>query len=343
MGMGCIIPIRTGSRIDTRATKPVGRLARISVESRENPFVLDRLRIAKKRPKMAFSHRICHRLPMVVAAAVVMGVSGCSIPSGSIGLSNLHQTRTKTIPVSKMTDLTIEAANAPVTVTAEDRTSIELTFKLDISGATGSYVQAMAKKVKARVKINGGKVRITVDMPKRQQPMSGIGYSLDLKVPKNIVVNVRTTNGVVTVTGPFRECGLETANAPIVVSKVTQVTKASTTNGKVDASDLDGRITLDSSNGPIVATGVKPTDGVTATSSNGSIRIECMQVTTAGVHAETANAGITILLPKGTIADVDADTANAGKTISVTQGTGPKAIPVTAQTSNGGIDISYSP
>jgi hypothetical protein len=299
--------------------------------------------MSKKGLKMTISERIHHMIPMLVAGLVVFALSGCSIPHGSIGLTTLHQSRSKTIPVKAMTELTIEAANAPVTVTAEARTSIELTFNLDVNGTTGRSVNDIAKKVRPRVKISGGKVRITVDMPTPRPHMSGIGYSLVLKVPEGIAVNVRTTNGEVVVTGPFRECGLQTANGAIIVSKVTKVTKATTTNGKVEANDLDGWITLESSNGPISATAVRPTRGIVATSENGAIRLECAQITQSGVRATTSNAGITILLPKGTVADVDAATANAGKNVNVTQGTGPKAIPVTAHTSNGPIEVSYRP
>ncbi len=146
------------------------------------------------------------------------------------------------------------------------------------------------QKVKIEVTATADSVSVETVYPKRQN--TGVSVDYDVRVPEGIrLVDIRTVNGGLTLTGPFGR------------------TSASTTNGNVRVEDASGDLDLGATNGDIEAVNVRGT--IDAQTTNGSIRLD-LKALEGEVRAETANGGIALRLgdPEGIDASLDAKTTN---------------------------------
>jgi DUF4097 and DUF4098 domain-containing protein YvlB len=176
------------------------------------------------------------------------------------------------------------------------------------------------KQLEMREEAGDARVRVEVRAP-RTFGVSGFEVRWTVKVPKGVVVDLRTSNGKVTLSGLEGEVHASTVNGGIEGKGLTVSTlEASTVNGGVD---------------------VEITKSLTSTGS---------------VSLEAVNGGVALALPDGSQASVTARVTNGG--INTTgldfQVTGEQTrrrfegtlngggARVTLQTTNGGVRLSKS-
>lgn len=175
--------------------------------------------------------------------------------------------------------------------------------------------------------------------------------SLDVTVPADTEVTVRTANGEVQATGLAQDVDLDSSNGDVeaadidgdvtarssngrvVVAGATGEVTATSSNGDVEVSDAGGDATADSSNGDVTVDGAAGAK-VTATSDNGTVEVRGAQ---GNVRAESSNGDVTVYGGDEPVA-LTIDTSNGSQTIEAP--TDPDADRTVRITSSNG-DVSY--
>ncbi|MFD6444449.1 DUF4097 domain-containing protein [Promicromonospora sp. NPDC060204] len=130
---------------------------------------------------------------------------------------------------------------------------------------------------------------------------------LDVTLPADTEVVIRTENGDVVASGVAGEVSAQSSNGHVEATDIAgplsarssngDITVAnagadvdvSTSNGEISVGDVDGTVTGDTSNGRITVESV--TGDASATTSNGSVEISAVA---GNVYAETSNGRITV-------------------------------------------------
>jgi len=134
---------------------------------------------------------------------------------------------------------------------------------------------------------------------------NGDGH-IEVTVPKNYGINVRTGGGSVELTNTAGTASLHTSGGDVVAKSVTGNVEARTSGGGIKADTIRGDIDASTSGGDVRLMLV---DGrIRARTSGGSV--ECSLVgTNRGISVSTSGGDIDLTLPQGTTADVDASTS----------------------------------
>jgi len=112
---------------------------------------------------------------------------------------------------------------------------------------------------------------------------------LDVTLPAQTEVVVRTSNGEVVASGLAGAVTLSTSNGDVEVGDVEADVDIETSNGSVRVSGVDGTLTADSSNGRMEVADV--TGSATMTTSNGRIDVAGVS---GNVFAETSNGEVVV-------------------------------------------------
>lgn len=192
--------------------------------------------------------------------------------------------------------------------------------------------------------------RLVVAHTCRWWVFSNCTASLDVTLPADTDVVVRTSNGQVRAAGIAGEVDLQTSNGRVVVADIEGDLRVRTSNGEVTVGEVAGDVVLSTSNGSIR---VGDVDGaLDARSSNGSVEVDGVRgdayvrssngrldvaAVTADVDAETSNGSVTVR-GLGEPVALDISTSNGRQTVDAP--TDPAAdVHVRIRSSSG--DVSY--
>lgn len=235
-------------------------------------------------------------------------VSPCSDNNGGDRPSHCEM-REFTVPAAS--SLGVNASpNGGVSVTGWDRQEIRVRAKVVASAETQAEADQLASQIK--VLSDGGTIR--TDGP-RVRGEGGWSVSFDVMVPAQIALDLRTTNGGVSVRNVRGQLGLTTTNGGITLENVEGDVHGETTNGGVNAT-LSG-------NG-------WQGQGLDLRTHNGGVRLALPDGYSAHLEAGTTNGGISCEFPvtvQGNITrQLSTDIGGGGATL-------------TLRTTNGGISI----
>jgi hypothetical protein len=165
--------------------------------------------------------------------------------------------------------------------------------------------------------------RLVVSHLCRSWVFSNCTASLDVTLPADTRLVVRTSNGQIRASGLTGDADLRTSNGRVAVSQIGGDLRVRTSNGEVTVADVGGDAVLGTSNGTIHVGGV---DGsVEARSSNGEVRVDDVG---GAAYVRSSNGGLEVAAVRG---DVDAQTSNGSVTV---RGTG-EPVALDISTSNG--------
>jgi len=272
-----------------------------------------------------------HKTLVVVLALLVSLSLACN---ASFGVSpyTAEETVAQSFEVGASPHVVVETFNGRIEVATGSSNTVQVSVTKRGSGTSQSAAQDDLKNVQVTMLQESGVIRIVARRINPNNTWGNSGASATLKVPGGTSLELRSSNGGLTVTGP--------------TSDVT----ANTSNGKIQIEGSQGNLKLDTSNSSIE---VNATSAVVAAhTSNGAIafRGELAQ----GNHSfRTSNGRITLTLPSNASFNIDAETSNGKVTsdFAVTRtsasrdselrGTigGNPATSVELRTSNGGIEI----
>ena len=192
--------------------------------------------------------------------------------------------------------LTVDATpNGGIAVRGWERPEIQLQARVVTNASTEEQAKALAGQIK--VLTDGGRIR--AEGP-RAQDGTGWSVSFDLMVPSRGALDLRTTNGGVSVTDVEGRVAFRTTNGGIDLANVNGDVRGSTLNGGV-------RVTLRGAgwNG----------EGLDVETLNGGVQLRVPDGYSAHLEAATRNGGLQIDFPVTV-------QGNVGRTLSTDLGRG---------------------
>jgi len=183
----------------------------------------------------------------------------------------------------------VETFNGTVEITTDSDNTVQASMIKRGSGNTQAAAQDDLKNIQVSMTQESGTIRIIARRVSQKATMGNSGASANVKVPKGTTLELRSSNGSLTVIGPT---GDVTAN---------------TSNGRIEMEGSTGKLKLDTSNGHIT---IKAENSIVAAhTSNGYI--EFRGSLAAGDHSlRTSNGSITLTLPPDARFKFDAQTSN---------------------------------
>jgi hypothetical protein len=217
--------------------------------------------------------RAVSRRVAVLALPLALVLGGCDLSFGHLSARATDEW-THTYPLSPGGEIRIVNTNGLIDVEGVDGSTVEVRAERIAKGST----EAAAKELLPRIiiKEDAKPERVSIETERMSGIMIGAGFEVryHVRAPKNALVNVTNTNGLVSVSG--------------LTGKVV----AHTTNGGVKGSGLSG--------------------GVDARTTNGGVTIDMASLGPDPILLETTNGGVSLALPEKAKATVTASCTNGG-------------------------------
>jgi hypothetical protein len=198
--------------------------------------------------------------------------------------------------------LRVDNANGCTRIVGEDRDDLEILVNKTARAESEEQARALAEEIRVLAREDGsGDLELEVDIPGRWNRRGRV--DLELRVPRDLRVQVTASNGRVWVEGLRGRVRAKSANGPVRVCDVVGDVEIHTSNAKVSTQCTCGKLVARSSNGKIELEEHK--GAVDAATSNGTIVCELEDVAKGGVQLATSNGRIVLELPEGVDGDVD--------------------------------------
>lgn len=206
----------------------------------------------------------------------------------------LEETFKKRLDANGFTALSIQNVNGSINVSSWDKKEVEIIAYKKVHATNPDRAKRLMSALKVEIEENGDKITVKSILPNSRKNQSngffswlfsggnsGTSISYEIKVPRKMDLNVRSTNGGLRIVG----CGGEMVFA--------------TTNGKIKAEELSGSVKARSTNGSVYVQFVKVSknDEMSFKTTNGSIKVYLPYNTDADIEARTTNGSIRCELP----------------------------------------------
>jgi RNA polymerase sigma factor (sigma-70 family) len=226
------------------------------------------------------------------------------------GRAKAEEVLTKSFTTKKTPKLVVETFNGAIEVTTADKGSVQAKVIKKVQAATEEAAQEELKKVDVQMKQEDDTIQITAKSDPVQLMTQGAA-AVELRVPPGATLDLHTSNGKVTITGPTGDAKVRTSNGKIEVKGGKGKISLKTSNGTITADGAAGELDLRTSNGRIEVKTTKAS--VTAHTSNGGIHFAgALQ---DGEHAfHTSNGSISLELPSNASFRIDAHTTHGKAT-----------------------------
>ncbi len=238
---------------------------------------------------------------------VVLVLSACG---ANINLNpfTAEETVTQSFSTRAAPHVVVEMFNGSIDVV----TSSDNTVKSDVVKRGGGMSQQAAqddlKNVQVTMTQDEDTIHVTAKRTDQRVDIGNSGASATLHVPEGTILDLRSSNGPITLSGPVGNVKAVTSNGPIVSRGSRGQHDVNTSNGPITIDGGSGSIAAESSNGPIEIT--SDNANVTARTSNGSIHFTG-SLAEGRSELDTSNGNLVITLPANAQFVVDAETSNA--------------------------------
>ena len=244
-------------------------------------------------------------LTTLMLAVLALSACGANI---SLNPFTADETVTQSFTPAGTPHIVVEMFNGSVEVV----TGSDSAVKVDVVKRGGGFSQQDAeddlKNVEVTLTQDGDTIRVVAKRTDQRVDIGNSGASAKLRVPEGATLDLRSSNGLITSSGPVGDVKAQTSNGPIDVRGSRGQLDLLTSNGPITTNGGSGLIDVETSNGPIDLTADNAI--VNARTSNGPIRFNG---TLAQGRSEmrTSNGSLVITLPANAQFAVDADTSNA--------------------------------
>lgn len=207
----------------------------------------------------------------------------------------------QTVPLKPGSEVHLGNTNGGVTFEAWDRNEVHIVAEKQVRAGSDDQARKLMSQIKIDVASGPSGLRVDTRMPKHGEGgfladlFNGevnMSVSYKVQVPRQVALDVTSSNGALAVTGTQGNTQLETSNGALTVHGVS------------------GDMTLKTSNGHISVAGSQGT--VKAETSNGGIDAELTRYSGHELSFETSNGAVSVRLPRDARFTVDAETSNGG-------------------------------
>jgi len=197
-------------------------------------------------------------------ATLTAAVAGCA--GQFSGRLNETATISETYDATDLEGLVAETTNGEVTVTGEDRDTVELEAVKQASS------REALEATTVDVAREGGVLSITVDEADRRLTDPSPRVDLELSVPADLrVARVETVNGDVDVSGVFGPLVARSTNGDVTTTGINGDVTVELVNGDVEVDGIDGSVSVETVNGDIEVRSV--TGDATVQTTNGDVSV----------------------------------------------------------------------
>ena len=246
-----------------------------------------------------------------VLFALLLSATACGIAGGFETTEDFDQT----YDAATIKFLKLENRNGNVDMEVWDRAEIQVQATKRVKSLRKERAEERLKALKIEVIPSEDTLTIRTVWPKRRRRgfrfFSGgrsASVHYQLKLPRQLNVDARTSNGRVNASGLEGDQLFRSTNGRIEVQEVSGTLEAKTTNGRINVTGASGRVNLWTTNGTIRANNLK--GSLRAKTTNGSIRASFQDSPEDEVNLGTTNGSIRVTLPGDTNADLLARTTN---------------------------------
>ncbi len=247
---------------------------------------------------------------MMTLTAVLIVVLMLTACGANIQISpfTAEETVTQSFTASAPPRLVVEVFNGAVDVV----TGSDNTVKIDVVKRGGGVTQADAqddlKNVQVTMTQDGDTIRVVAKRTDQRVDIGNSGASAKLSVPNGAILDLHSSNGAITTSGPVGDVKAQTSNGKIDVRGPAGQIDLNTSNGPITINGGSGAINVETSNGPIDVTADNVV--VTGRTSNGPVRFTG-SLAQGRSDLSTSNGSMVVTLPANAQFAVDADTSNA--------------------------------
>lgn len=233
-------------------------------------------------------------LPAGLVVLLLASTAACDVSVGEGGFSmdlaraSARDTWTRSYTVEPGGRLELINVNGRINAGPAEGGTVELVAERTAKASTDEAAKALLGQIDMREETGPARVRVEVRAP-RSFGMSGHEVAWTVKVPAGVVVDLRTTNGRIALTGLGGEVHARTVNGGIEGEALqASMVDASTVNGGVRvalarALSADGSVSLEAVNGGVrLALPADSKATISARVTNGGIDISDLDVEVTG-------------------------------------------------------------
>jgi len=278
-------------------------------------------------------------------ATFLVGLVAAGIAVGAAATPARADEWSKTYQVNGRADLRVMTSDGDVTVTGADQNQIDARVTTQGWKVGSNDVQVIESQT-------GNSVSIEVRVPHWNWSFFGGSRNrsvrVELRVPRELALNVRTSDGNVTASGVSGKIEFDTGDGNVTANSVRGDIRMHTGDGHIDGHSLDGSLDADTGDGNLridgrfdalalktgdgsidaqVATGSKVANGWNLHSGDGHITLRLPSDLNAYLDAHTGDGSITLDIPvqvSGSLSHsaVRGKLNAGGGTLAVTSGDG---------------------
>jgi DUF4097 and DUF4098 domain-containing protein YvlB len=216
-------------------------------------------------------------LRSLAAVPLALAVSACDVHLGNLA-GRATDEWTHTYPLTAGGQVRVGNTNGKIEIEGVDGSTVEIRAERIARGVTDTAARELLPRIEIKEDVRPD--RVSVETARMSGIMFGAAFEVryHVRAPRNAVIDVSNTNGLVT------------------VSEMSGKVAARTTNGGVTGKGLSG--------------------GVDARATNGGVNIELASVGSDRIALRTTNGGVTLTVPESAKADVSASCTNGGISVS---------------------------
>lgn len=252
-------------------------------------------------------------LAILAALALALALAGCAAGTPLQARASSTETLSTSLPAdAPEVRVRVEMFNGPIQVRAGAPGTVSATVTTTGVGATQGDAEADRRQILVTLDANpdGSVLLRAVYQPNPESPNNRAASAV-VTVPAAAGLDLRTSNGAVTVADVAGAIDVRTSNGPVTLADATAGATVRTSNGAVEIAG-SGLLDIETSNGRVTIYGTAAT--VRAVTSNGDVSFEGT-FSASPQDLETSNGPIAVRLPAGSSFALDASTSNAKVTL----------------------------
>jgi len=229
---------------------------------------------------------------------------GCIIvANGSSDSPRYTETRTVRVPIAPGSGVDVKTRNGSVEIASSGASTSEAVVTATLSARS----QERLDETRVVAEAVGNKIDVRVEWPSnRAQSGEGCSFRIDTPNPTNI--DVKTSNGRITLRDSAGHAELDASNGSIRVMNHGGDVNATTSNGRIELRDIAGAADANTSNGNIDIVNVS--GRAFASTSNASALVHLADNSTGPVQIRSSNGSIDLAVGRNFTGDLRLATSN---------------------------------
>ena len=244
-------------------------------------------------------------LTTLMLAVFTLSACGANI---SINPFTADETITQSFTAGAQPRIVVEMFNGSIDVVTDSANTVKVDVIKRGGGLSQQDAQDDLKNVEVTMTQDGDTIRVVAKRTDQRVDIGNSGASARLRVPEGALLDLHSSNGLITSSGPVGDVQAQTSNGPIDVRGSRGQLDVNTSNGPVTINGGSGAIDVETSNGPIDITADNVV--VVARTSNGPIRFSG-SLAQGRSELRTSNGSLVVTLPADAQFVVNAETSNA--------------------------------